>query len=205
MTLGFSEHAPHPDPFPGGRLDAIDFPGYQAAVLAARIANPDMRIPLGLECEWSPDLKQWYLDFGCDYLVGSVHVYGSSETMASYTSKVIDTIESRMFAFIAHPDQFWFEHKDWTHEVERCAEAILLNAFFYDVPLEINGNRAPAICAAPPGEVPHFWQMAAEFGCRVVINSDAHNPDHICQHYDLMEDMRVRAGLKLAKLEIPNG
>ncbi len=153
-----------------------------------------MRILYGMECEWRPEWRQFYLDLGCQYLIGSVHTDPNQDSVFTYSAKVVATIRAGIFEFVGHPDQFFFEQRQWNAEVESCAHAIT-DAAAAKLPLEINGNRALAICVSSPGTVPPFWEMAGKKGCTVVINSDAHFPEHTLRHWDLMNGMRERIGL----------
>ena len=190
--LGFSDHTPRPDGFNEmGRMGVGELAGYKAAVRAAG-DHTAMRILLGMECEWDPALKGFYQDLGCDYLVGSVHLYDSSApgfNIHAYTEQVIATIQAGIFAFIGHPDQFFFSPRQWTDEVDRCAEAICREANRCNVPLEINGNRVLDASKGPP-EFPYFWDMARRHSCTIVINSDAHHHEHVLQNYDRMAAIR---------------
>jgi histidinol-phosphatase (PHP family) len=197
QVLGFADHTPRPDGFnANGRMGVDQLPDYRAAVIAAR-SQTSMRILLGMECEWEPALKGFYQDMGCQYLIGSVHLYdptASDFNIHAYTEKVIATIRAGIFAFIGHPDQFWFAPRQWTDEVDRCAEAICKEASWRKVPLEMNGNRIWD-ASGPEGTWPFFWDMARRHGCKIVINSDAHEPAKVLQNYSRMAAIRDHYGL----------
>jgi histidinol-phosphatase (PHP family) len=121
-TLGFSDHCPLAD----GRWSSVRMANdqldeYIAAVHDATVTYPNLKVLLGLECEYLPELKAWYVDdlYGgrkFDYLVGGAHyfpdgngwtdTYGGTtdrQSLLAYADYVVQMIESGLFAFIAHP------------------------------------------------------------------------------------------------------
>jgi len=74
--------------------------------------------------------------------------------------------------------------------------------------LEINagGLRRPLI-VTPEGRragfpLTPFWEMAAEYGIRVIINSDAHRPSDIAGKTDEAYLLAKNCGLAFAELNI---
>jgi histidinol-phosphatase (PHP family) len=224
-VLGFSDHTPLPD----GRwadfrmgLDRLD--EYEAAVRRAREEQPTLIVLLGMECEWMPELRGFYEDEllgarGYDYLVGASHLTeidgewrGSfdntttAHALGAYAEQCVRTLESGLFAFLAHPDIIGCCNQAWTADTRACARDICQASARLGVPLEINGLgfRKPRIDSADGLRAPYpwapFWEVAAEEGVRVVLNSDAHHPDHVLANYDDVAALRDRFALVEADL-----
>lgn len=205
-ALGFSDHCPYPDDsetWPAIRMRASQAPEYIAAIRKAKKNSP-FPIKAGFECEWDKAYKGWYKDellgnFGADYLVlgphwvtkGKEHIYAldikDKETLNLYAKQNIKGIESGIFAFVAHPDLFMGEWKEWDEEAKSVSEAIIDAAISCGLPLEVNGlgmkRHTILTRLGERYQYPYleFWQMAKEKGAKVVCNSDAHNPNDVIE------------------------
>jgi histidinol-phosphatase (PHP family) len=224
-VLGFSDHTPLPDGrWQDWRMRLAEIEAYEAAVAKAAAEQPGLTVLLGMECEWMPELRAFYEDEllgrrGYDYLVGACHLTeldgewigsfertGSATALAAYARQCVRTMESGLFAFIAHPDIFGNCNREWTADTAACARDICAAAARLKVPLEINGLgfRKPRIDSAD-GQRPgypwsRFWEVAAEHGATVVLNSDAHHPQDVLANYDDVAGLRDRFGLVEADL-----
>jgi histidinol-phosphatase (PHP family) len=103
-------------------------------------------------------------------------------SLRAYTDYVIASIESGLFAFIAHPDLFGNAYMVWDAEAVACSRAILAAAADLNVPIEINGYgmRKPKV-ETPDGirfmyPWRPFWELAGEYRVRALVTSDAHRP-----------------------------
>lgn len=219
-TLGFSDHAPLPDGrWSSVRMEMAQLREYADAIDGARDEFPGLRIVKGLECEYVPELAEWYRDvfrgeYGMDYLVGGAHwypydgrwesLYGTPMTKAmlrAYTDYVIESIVSGLFAFIAHPDLFGNAYYVWDGEARACSFDLLSAAASENIPLEINayGLRKPLI-DTPSGlrrKYPWlpFWALAGECGVRAIVNSDAHEPRNVAGDMEEAAGIAQRFGL----------
>lgn len=226
MTLGMSDHVALPDGRWGDiRMALSEMDGYIAAVEAARLQNPSLRILLGAECEHSHDYQAWYQDEllgrrGFNYLVSGCHfvpergawvsVFSDLDNpgmLARYASYNIHAMRSGLYAFVAHPDIIGLAVRDWSESVAACARDICQASVALGVPLEMNSyglRKEPVL--VPDGVRPGypwipFWELAAEEGVSVVLNSDAHRPEDVAAGLVELEEIRVRLGLRLAGLD----
>jgi len=220
-VLGFSDHTPLPDGrWENVRMALEDLDGYEQAVRDSRRAFPELRVLLGMECEYTDELRAFLEDelLGArnyDYLIGAAHYIeiddswygvftntGTAENLRRYVDQVISTLNSGLFAFIAHPDLFGCSHHQWNEDCKHAARDICQAAVQVDVPLELNGYgwRKPWI-ETPQGKramypwLP-FWEVAANEGAKVIINSDAHRPEDVGRGHAELEPIRRSLGLK---------
>jgi len=156
-VLGMTDHTPFPDDrVIMIRMGMAELDDYIREVQEARAAHPEVKILLGLECEYFPEFDDYYQmlreEKGMDYLVGSVHFYPyrgkvqgfwggfimDQEALMCYADAYIQMMESGHFLFGAHPDTFGATIDTWTPDCEACAERICASAKRLGMPLEIN-------------------------------------------------------------------
>lgn len=213
-VLGISDHSPTPDDRDGGcRMRRDELQGYVDGFRAARAAFPDMELHLGVELEYYRDILPGYADelrtLGIEYLAGAPHFFVTPDgaqvsswskaeprdqprLALAYGGFVAEMISSGLYAFIAHPDLLGCFCDRWLPECEEAARRIASAARDTGVPLEINtyGFAKPwkkdADTGVPRPQYPWepFWRTVAEEGATVIVNSDAHAPEAIVQHFD---------------------
>jgi len=223
--LGFSDHTPLPDGrWSDFRMASRELDGYVDAVRTAASRYPALEVLLGMECEWLPEFKGFYEDelLGArefDYLIGACHLtqvdgrwQGSFDhtstpvALRAYAKLCVATMESGLFAFIAHPDLFGSCNPVWNPDTAACAHEICTASVALGVPLEINGlgfrkslipgEQGPR----PPYPWTPFWEVAAACGVQVVLNSDAHHPEDVAANYPDVAAVRDRFQLVEADL-----
>ncbi len=203
-VLGISDHTPLPDGrWASIRMAMADLDDYDRRIEQARRDHDSLRVLKGMECEYVPEFSHFYRDTllgerKFDYLVGGVHLFEyeaqwcytsggvrDGKTLRAYTDFFIAAMASGLFGFMAHPDLFASSLLPWDAEVKACVKAILEAAQDLAMPLEINANglrqwpiQDGARVRQPYPWLP-FWEMAAEYHIRVVVNADAHHPDEI--------------------------
>ncbi len=226
--LGISDHSPLPGrKWDDSRMDIDELDDYDKAIIAARTAYPKLKILKGMECDWIPEYKNFYIDElknkrKYDYLIGSVHYFqykgewifafskDASGRIREYADAVIKMIESKLFDFIAHPDLFGIFTFKWNNEAVRATIEICEAAKAFKTPLEINGGgfrRQPMKTNEGiryPYPVDLFWEIASDYGVEVICNSDAHIPDDIITSIDLCKDVAKRKELSIAQLQFMN-
>lgn len=140
-----------------------------------------------------------------------------AEACQSYADAYVHMLESGHFLFGAHPDLFGAAIADWNQDCEACAERICAAAKRLSVPLEINvsgwtkqqqtanalGYATAALARAAGHSCPRpypqedFWRVAAAYGIKVIVNSDAHDPLVLNQFMDLGYAVAQRHGLEV--------
>lgn len=222
-VLGMSDHMPHPDGrWSDVRMALADLADYEAAIEAARQAEPALTVLQGLECEWLPELTAFYQDEllgqrGYHYLIGAGHylevdgrwrgTFENVRTAAAlrrYADLLVSMMEARIFAFIAHPDCIGagLDHVD--ADITACVRDIAQAAVATNTPLELNayGLRKPwrpsATGMRPGYPWEPFWAIVAETNVSVVLNADAHRPQDVLHGHDELCSIRDRYGLREA-------
>lgn len=207
-VLGFSEHAPLPTRRWGNRMDYTEMPKYfeELDSLYDTISPLVLR---AMECDYLPSLAGYYQEeifeqYHCDYLIGAVHFVHmpgcpdisihdapiSATVLRQYANQYISMLQSGLFLFGAHPDVFGCSYLTWDCEAASCARDILAAASSLHIPLEINANgfRRPKVgsptAAVRPYPIREFWELATAYDVQVVINSDAHYPEHLDANYE---------------------
>lgn len=225
-VLGISDHTALPDNrWPHIRMDIAELPDYIRAVDEAVDNFPQLRILKGAECEYADEYHAFFEDrllgeYRFDYLIGAAHFfpiegewlgsYGGTDSKAglrAYADYFIKSMESGLFAFMAHPDLFGNSYLTWDDNTIQASRDMLAAAAELQVPLEINGYglRKPKI-DTPSGTrcmypwLP-FWELASEYDIRIIVNSDAHRPEDVSSQLKEAADIGIRCGLTFADLE----
>ena len=228
-VLGMTDHVPFPKIdktwWHSTRMPFEQMDEYEQAIAEARITYPKLTILKGFECEYFRELHGYFEEelLGrrrYDYLIAGTHNiyfdsewtgYDTPEKLSVYTDSVVASIESGLFAFIAHPDAFGAEYPDWDAHARSCSRAILEAASEYGVPLEINGygmrKRRIETTAGLRWIYPllPFWELASEYKIEVVCNSDAHRPEDVMSNIEEGYALARRYNLNIADLTLQNG
>ena len=188
QILGFSDHAPFPHrAFVG--MKPQELPEYVASISALRKEFKDaLQMHIGLELEYDPKHFPRQLDFlkdhGVEYLILGQHaLFGitdrAGEYLTSNEEKYLDhhcglqreAMDTGAITYVAHPDMFNFTGSKEVYE--RHIRPLCRHARELDIPLEINllGLRTNRHYPRP-----HFWQIAGEESCKVILGCDAHEP-----------------------------
>ncbi len=180
----------------------------------ARKYRDQITLLAGIEVDYLPghiDETISYLEkYPFDYVIGSVHFMGSdpvdlgrsfyegkdiAKLFTDYFRLVEEAASTGLFDIMAHPDLVRvFGHKypgDATPLYRKLAATLKR----YDVAFEINTNgmNKPLAGFYPdPGYLPLF----AEEGVSLCINSDAHTPERVAQHFDEAYKLAAEAGFR---------
>lgn len=193
-TIGFSDHGPWP--YENGyrspiRMTMDQLVDYEKSVrmLASRYQDR-ITIHLGYEYEYFPEFIPFlqetrnYVDY---LLLGNHYAYneqspyfGNASTpkeILRYANSTIEGMQSGLFDCLAHPDLFLLSYPQWDETAIKVTERICIAASKLDLPLEYNisgfAKKHPdsTLLGFP---YPKFWEIACNYGCRVIIGCDAH-------------------------------
>ena len=191
-TLGFSDHSPmifKTDFYSGFRIRLDSAPGYFESLTALREEyKNDIRILIGVEVEYYPDLFEGYLaymaQFPLDYMILGQHFVWDEETgfpsfqrtedperLAQYYENVLQAAATGRFTYIAHPDVLNYRGDEAAYDA--LTADFLQRIKPYGVPLELNrlgfadGRHYPRRA---------FWEKCGALGIPAVIGLDAHDP-----------------------------
>ncbi len=219
--LGFSDHAPFPDKDYGYRMKYEELDSYISAIDILKEKYGDkIKLYKGLEIEYHPRYSDYYRsllnDRGLDYLALGEHQYTIggeikniffAESTADYTDyakAVCMAIETGLFAYVAHPDIMFINNHEWDDRCDEACDMIIECASKHDTILEYNANGyrrnkqlfADGIRYPYPHE--RFWKKAKDAHIKVIVGSDCHSPDQICDEYMLYGIQEAKkAGLEL--------
>ena len=196
QILGFSDHAPMP--FPDGyegkiRMRMNQLEDYVDTVLRLKEEyKADIEIHIGLEAEYFPALFERFLalirPYPIEYLLLGQHYLDPAledcytgrptedeQVLARYCRRCMEALDTDRFAYVAHPDLIHYVgekkiYRKWMREL--CVKALEK-----EVPLEIN-LLGQAIRRHYPRR--EFWEIAGEVGNKVILGSDAHRADMVC-------------------------
>lgn len=197
-TLGFSDHIPFSKgPESRIRMKLNEMEEYISNIhdLKEKYAN-QIRILVGFEAEYIDDEIPFYqslLDEGkVDYLILGNHFYkdytlssqriNNPEELNQYVERCIAGMKSGLFQYLAHPDLYMVNIKDFDEDCQIAAQRICQAALDLDMPLEFNceGLRdhlkgrvfGNGTTTAYPH--PEFWKIASQMKNKVILGADAH-------------------------------
>ena len=228
--LGITDHTPLPDDrWLHLRMAVSELPAYAGVIDQAQEKNPDLTILKGAECEWAPEYHSFFREvllgeYGFDYLILGCHFFpfqgswisshgnlADPRRLVAYTNYLVESMQSGLFAFVAHPDLFGLSYAEWDKNTVTASREILQAAEDLDLPLEINGygmtkrviETSQGVRTAYPWR--SFWELAREYHVKVVVNSDAHRPDYVDLGFQEGHKMVKDLGLTLANLDYLEG
>lgn len=143
-------------------------------------------------------LGQHYFKFRDRFI--SVYSQLSSEMIITYANSLCEAMETGYFKIVAHPDIFCWGYPFWDDICVEVAKKIIDTAVKNHIVLEINVNgirncehtyRYTTFPTDNPKKVEHhyaypnyeFFKLVAESQALVIINDDAHNPNHLYDEY----------------------
>lgn len=200
--IGISDHLPHPGMYfaTSSRMSYDDMANYFNDIdKAIELYSDKISIKKSIECEYFSDYNWLYKEliekFKVDYLVLGVHFFPlngeliyigkvdfTPEILESYIDFVIESMESGLFRYLAHPDLFGMQYLNWDKHTEKASRRILKKAEELGIALEINVNglrRSKLVYNnGDRYQYPHkdFWILSKEYNVDVIIGIDAHNP-----------------------------
>lgn len=210
--IGFSDHITLVSKKQKWCMDHDRLPEYTEDILRLRKNHPEIEVRLGIELDYMPnrekEIERIISSFPFDFIIGSVHYMGDetvdlgpefyvgkdiSFVYENYFNLVCEAASTGFYDIIAHPDLVRIHRftppGDITHLYCMMASAFEI----YDVAFEVNTNGRNK----PLGDFypdPGYLHLFAERSIPVCVNSDAHFPERIGQHFDDAYDLLKRAG-----------
>ena len=205
-TIGFSCHAPYP--FKGYRSWYRMTPDEQEIYAGEILALKDefagkIDVKLGYEAEYYPalfgDLLEVIKRYPCDYIIQGQHFFNNEydgiyagdcvsdiRSVKAYARILSEGMKTGLYSYVAHPDLNNYAGDG--DEYARAMAQVFETSLETDTPLEINllGIRGER---AYPKDA--FWRLAGEYGVKVVVGSDAHDPASLEDHKDFDKAMRM--------------
>ncbi len=198
QTLGFSDHIPFSNgPASRSRMTLNEMEDYLKSIryLKEKYAN-QIRILVGFEAEYIEEEIPFYtslLDEGkIDYLIFGNHLYKDYTTSAQcisnkkelnqYVERCIAGMKSGLYQYVAHPDLFMVNLKEFDEDCINASKRICQAALDLDIPLEFNCeglrdhlkgrifNNGTTFAYPHPG----FWKIASQMKNKVILGADAH-------------------------------
>ena len=204
--LGFSDHGPFSDHDYGYRMPYDELDSYIEEI--DRLSSEYQgRIKLlkGLEIEYFPEYSDYYRllleEKHLDYLALGEHSYCASSgeqkniffadstgDYLEYAENVCKAIRSGFFRFTAHPDLMFINDLPFDSRAEEACRMIVQCASENNTILEYNANGLRRERRKYPDGIRNpypyrpFWEMVRETDIPVLIGSDCHSPDQVCDH-----------------------
>ena len=158
----------------------------------------------GFEAEYFEEYLDYYQDLltsgEVDYLILGHHFnkysvasryYGkvdiTDEEIIQYKNDILKALDTELFTYLAHPDLFMIGKMEFDELCENITREICQKNQEKDIPLEVNaggirrGYRKVGDELQYPYPNTHFFDIASEIGCKVVLGLDVHDPNHFNQ------------------------
>lgn len=212
--IGFSEHLTLTEEPQGWSIEPKKLPEYFNHLDLLKRKTGDIRILTGIEVDWiegkESEILKYIEQFPFDYVIGSVHYMGKESVDLGrefYTGKEMDRLfreyfeivavaaSSGLFDIIAHPDLIRIYGHRHPGNPTLLYRKLARELKSHDVAFEINTNgmNKPVSNFYPD---PEFLHVFAEEGVPLCINSDAHMPERVAQHFDRAYQAAWDAGFK---------
>ena len=218
--LGFSEHAPfYDDRFFRVKYSELWDYIYFLQRLKLKYANI-INIRIGLEIEFfEKDItyyKQLYREYELDYLILGQHYFdmhnseqiiktktiGCTELLIRYAETISSAMKTGLFKIVAHPDYCFSCDLPLDKNAYKAMEIIVETAKLVGALLEINANglRKPSFGSIIGNRKRYpfapFWRLAAQYGVKCIIGSDAHHPgciydEAVKEAFTFVEDLGI--------------
>lgn len=194
IELGFSDHSPmvfHKEGYYSGfRMKPWQLEDYVKTLQDLRKEyEKDIRIRIGLEAEYYPDLFEDYLEmirpYDIEYLIMGQHFLGNEigepasgaptddeNRLVRFVDQVCAGMRTGKFSYVAHPDMMPFKGPDEIYAKHMAR--LMACSLETETPLEINFLGIRDHRAYPRNA---FWEQAGKAGCIAVFGCDAHSPN----------------------------
>lgn len=220
--LGFSEHIPYVEMrLPECRMFYEQKNEYIETMRKLRYDfRNQIDIRVGYEIEYLEDHYEYLMQMRkeCDYMILGQHCkyigyeydcYCSDEDVLVYALQIERAMAKNFITYVAHPDYYMLGRREFSTVCAEAAHRIAKASIKYDVPLEINLNGfhygkhlyyfydKNIFEECYPYPFRSFWEIVAEYGCKVVYGYDAHTPLAFLETQRLQKANEILQGLSL--------
>lgn len=196
--MGISDHCLSPvntyDPyFTAHNIEKEYLPQFDEAEM---LYGDEIKILRGVEIEYFEGYPDYYKKLAdkLDYMVLGQHMFmwdgqlynsfvdgTDDQSVAAYFDSVCAAIESGLFAFVAHPDLIFYRLNKISQYMVDAMEQTVKLAAERKIPLELNANGMRYHRNKYPTQ--QLVDLCKKHNARVVVSSDAHSPDSLCDKY----------------------
>ena len=226
-TIGMSDHAPFEELKDRSvRMVPSEYPIYlEELEIAIQKYCSLIKIKKGLEIEYFQEhIDRYdellntldYLALGQHYIhdkesfegLRSVYALSTKEHLQVYADTVTEALSTYNFKFLCHPDLMLYSYPTFDEHAKAASLKIIDAAIKYNIPLEINANGIrKGTRDLPEGKrylYPRleFWQLVKEKGAKVIVSSDAHDPEKlwdndVLQAYEFARQLGIEVEVSL--------
>jgi histidinol-phosphatase (PHP family) len=210
--IGFSEHLTLFKDQEEWNMNPVNIAPYINNIQALRNRTKDIKVKTGLEVDFfagkEKEIHEFLSSFPLDYIIGSVHYLGDisvdigpefyegksiDKLFESYIDSVCDAVESELFDIIGHCDLIRIYGYKPSSDQEHLYRKLARSMKKHDVVFEINtnGRNRPLADFYPDRKYLHIFR---EENVPVCVNSDAHMPSRVGQHFDEAYELLRDAG-----------
>ena len=197
IRLGFKEiamtdHVPHIGNRDSARMKWEEFEEYNRLLDEAIEKYKDqITVYKGFECEYTPEALDFYKklinEYNYQVMVLGQHFCGDrryynafynmdENGLSLYADTVCKALRSGLFSYLAHPDVVLYSYPCYDKHCEAAMRQIFTVCEELQIPIEINGFGYRTNRPYPNWEM---LKMSKEYNLTYLINSDAHNPQHL--------------------------
>ncbi len=205
--LGISDHGPEPWGTNGYRMLWEQADEYLKIISFLKEKyKSEISIYAGFEYEYFkkniPFLREMKAREEVDYFALGPHAFiddagimhdsfmlNDKREFLPYAKSVVEAMETGLYSFVAHPDLYVYTMREHCREADEAADIIIRASIDMGVPLEINANGMRRGVFNWDGTERYlypyrrFWDKVAEYGAKVIIGSDAHEPRLLCDDF----------------------
>ena len=199
LDIAMTDHLPYVDNrLNHSRMDYKDLDNYLNEIDALKENYPNMHILKGFECEYFPDVKDYYFELKkkCDILVLGQHAVFTKdneiafldqlpfdEANEKYYDYIKEALETNLFSLLAHPDLFLLNRDCFDEKAKNFSRKLLNLVRSHDCIIELNANGFNRKVKKGKLGYPNidFWRLVKEEynDLRIIINADCHDPKEL--------------------------
>jgi len=191
----------------GVRMKPEEFPIYNKDIEDNILKYQDkIKIYKGFEVEFIENNNDYYNELleKVEYLILGQHYISfdsgfsnpissfalvSKEEIIEYARMIEKALETKYFTLLAHPDLYMCGYKEWDETAIEVAHTICKAAKKANIPVEYNANgfRRRKVMTTSGLKRPYpreeFFEIVKEYDLEVIISSDCHVPELLCDEY----------------------